>query len=283
MKKIIVPTDFSPCAGNAMNFAVQSAKTLPAAVTLLHSFEVKENVYADYMGVNREFNQSMLSDAQEKLDLLKKNIEQTEALTVDTVVSIKSLNEAIEQTVKDTNAHLVVMGTLGASGIKEKLWGSRTSAYIGNTDVPVMVVPNEYEWKKPQKILLATNHFEKDPAILDFIFELAGLYMAQVQVAVFCDETYDKARKFVEQQNEIPVYEKILREEYNEKTIITSHICGEGFEKALQKFISENDIDILTMVTYQRNFWESIFHPSKTKRMSYHTNIPLLAIPIVKN
>ena len=41
MKKILVPTDFSTCANNAVNFAVQSAKILPVEVTLLHAFEVK--------------------------------------------------------------------------------------------------------------------------------------------------------------------------------------------------------------------------------------------------
>ena len=74
-----------------------------------------------------------------------------------------------------------------------------------------------------------------------------------------------------------------MKEEYNEMTLFTSHICGEGFDKTLQEFISESDIDIFVMVTYQRDFLERIFNPSNTKRMSYHTNVPLLAIPVIKN
>lgn len=283
MKQILVPTDFSECADKAIDFAVQSAKIVPIEIILLHSFEVKDNMYSDYMGVNREFNVSMLNDAKEKLAQLKKNIEETDGVVVDTFISTNSLYDAITRSVKEKKIDMVVMGTLGASGIKEKLWGSRTAAIIGRSDIPVMVIPIEYEWKKPQKILLATNRFEKEPAILDYLFELAGLYMSRVQVAVFTDEDDDKAITFLDHEHKISEYEEYLTDMYNEETLTSAHLTGEDFETTLQNFIRENDIDILVMVTYQNIFWSRIFNPSKTKRMSYHTNIPLLAIPVNKS
>lgn len=76
MKKILVPTDFSTCANNAIDFAVQSAMYLPVEVTLLHVFEMKGNIYTDYMGVNKEFNQSLMDDVHNKLAKLKKAIEE---------------------------------------------------------------------------------------------------------------------------------------------------------------------------------------------------------------
>lgn len=282
MKRILVPTDFSKCADKAIDFAVQSAKIVPIEIVLLHSFEVKDNMYSDYMGVNREFNVSMLNDAKEKLAQLKKNIEETDGVVVDTFISTNSLYDAITRSVKEKKIDMVVMGTLGASGIKEKLWGSRTAAIIGRSDIPVMVIPIEYEWKKPQNILLATNRFEKEPAILDYLFELAGLYMSRVQVAVFTDEGDEKAITFLNHEHKISEYEEYLTDMYNEETLTSAHLTGEDFETTLQNFIRENDIDILVMVTYQNTFWSRIFNPSKTKRMSYHTNIPLLAIPVSK-
>lgn len=283
MKQILVPTDFSKCANNAINFAVQSAKILPAEVTLLHSFEVNDNIYTDYMGVNREYNLTMLNDAKEKLTQLKKSIEETDDLIVDTFISTNSLQDAITESIKEKKADMIVMGTLGASGIKEKLWGSRTASIIGKSDIPVMVIPIEYEWKKPQKILFATNQFEKASVILDYLFELAGLYMSQVQVAVFTDEDDDKVMTFLDHKHKIFEYEEYLKERYSEETLTSSHLYGENFEITLQDFIKGNDIDFLVMVTYQHNFWNSMFNTSKTKRMSYHTNVPLLAIPADKN
>jgi nucleotide-binding universal stress UspA family protein len=281
MKTILVPTDFSFCAGNAVDFAVQSAKILPAEIILLHAFEVKGNIYTDYMGVNKEFNQSLVDDAEQKLQQFKKSIEEAEAVAVSTKIYRGTVRDAIVETAIAENADLIVMGTLGANGFKGKIFGSKTAAVIGNTHIPIIAIPYDYEWKKPETFLIATNHFEKEPAILDFVFELADLYMAQVQVVVFTDEDDDKAATHLEHIRKTPQYEKALKQQYKEETLTATHLYGLEFEETLQKHIKEKEIDILVMITYQKEdgFWDRIFRPSKTKQVSYHTNIPLLAIP----
>lgn len=279
MKRILVPTDFSGCANNAIDFAVQSAKILPVEVTLLHAFEISGNTYTDYMGVNKEFNQSLLDEVHNKLALLKSSIEETEGVVVTTYIFKGAVNEAILQTAEDKNIDLIVMGTLGASGIKEKVWGSNTSAIIGNSKVPVMVIPYEYEWKKPKNILIATNHFEKEPAILNFLFDLADLYKAKMQVAVFTNEDDDNTITLLEHTRKTQEYEITLKKKYKEEMLTATHLFGKEFEVTLEDYIGQNEIDILAMVTYQRSLWARISHPSMTKRMSYHTKIPLLAIP----
>ena len=173
------------------------------------------------------------------------------------------------------------MGTLGESGLSEKLWGSKTAAVIGKTKIPVMVVPYDYEWKAPKNILLASNHFEKEPALLDGLFEMALKLNANVQVAVITDDDFDHADVVLEHSRQTPEYEKFLKTKYNADSLTATHLSGKGFEETLQKYIHEKDIDIVAMITYQnkRSFWDRLFHPSETKRMSYHTKIPLLAIP----
>ena len=262
MKKILVPTDFSKCASNATNFAAQSAVILPAELTLLHSIEMTDNSYSDYLGVNKEFKQSMLNDIKEKLSILKETVGKSGTVPVDTLVSTEALQEAITKASEEKKFDFIIMGTQGASGA-EKLWGSTTAATIGKSTIPVLAIPVDYTWKKPQKILLMTNHFEKDPAILDFIFELTDLYMANIQVAVFTDEDDHKAGIFLEHRDRISGYGEFLKNLYNEKTLTSEHIVGENFEETLQKFIQEKQIDMLVMVTYQTKFWKRIFNPSK--------------------
>ncbi|MEO6683193.1 MAG: universal stress protein [Ginsengibacter sp.] len=282
MKQLLVPTDFSKVAENAIDFAVQSSKVFPAEITLVHSFETGDSAYADYLGVNKEFNRSMISDANEKLDLIKKEIKQAHGIVVKTMVSTDSLLDTLTKFGNEHSVDLVVMGTLGASGLKEKLWGSRTSALIGKTTVPVMVIPDEYTWNKPKKMLLATNHFEDKPNVLNYIFNIAGLFEATMQVAVFTDENDDKTQEFQDDKKKIEEYKTLLQTTYKEDTISSVHLSGEKFEETLQTFIKENNVDILVMVTYQGTFLSRLFNPSKTKRMSYHTSIPLLAIPASK-
>lgn len=281
MKKIVVPTDFSICANNAVDFAVQSAKILPAEIILLHAFETMGNVYTDYMGVNKEFNQSMLNDIEQKLQQVKKSIEETDGVNVGTKIYRGPAKDAIVETAIAENADLIVMGTLGATGLKERIWGSKTASIIGSTSVPVMAIPYEYAWKKPGKVLLATNHFEENSPVLDYVFELAGLYMAQVQVVVFTDEDDDKAATYMEHLRRTQQYERLLKQQYNEETLIATHLYGLEFEETLQRHIEEQDIDILVMITYQEkdSIRKRIFNPSKTIKMSYQTIVPLLAIP----
>ena len=279
MKRILVPTDFSACANNAVDFAVQSAKIFPVEVMLVHSFEVTGNTYTDYMGVNREFNQTLLHEANHEFARVKSVIKETENISVESYVSTTSLNESILGLANEKKIDFIVMGTSGASGLKEKLWGSKTAAVIGKSHVPVMAIPVDYKWKKPARILLSTNHFEKEPALLDFLFELAALYQAEVHVAVYTDEESDIAITFLEHARRIPEYENQLREQYKNDSIVVAHLYGKDFESALQDHIVQNDIDMLAMVTYQRKFPDNLFHPSLTKKMAYHTKIPLLAIP----
>jgi nucleotide-binding universal stress UspA family protein len=283
MKKILVPTDFSTCANNAVDFAVQSAKYLPLEITLLHAFEHTGDVYTDYMGVNKAFNQELLDEVHQKLAQLKKAIQETEGITVNYSVITAPLLDSVMQAAAEKKSDLIIMGTLGAGALTEKIWGSKTASLIGKSKVPVMVIPYFYTWKKPEKILFATNHFEKDTAILDYLFEMLGLYMAKMQVAVITDEDDDKAETFLEHRRKLPQYEKMLRETYHDETLAAAHLYGKEFEDTLQRYIEENEIDILAMITYPRSsFWDRLFHPSITKRMTYHTNIPLLAIPAIK-
>lgn len=81
MKRILVPTDFSGCANNAVNFAVQTAKILPVEVAILHAFEAKRKIHLNYMGVNEELNERV-----NKLSQLKLSIEETEGVVVTTYI-----------------------------------------------------------------------------------------------------------------------------------------------------------------------------------------------------
>ena len=283
MKRILVPTDFSTCANNAINFAVQSAKILPAEIFIIHAFEIKENMYTDYLGVNREFTQSQLDEVQYKLSQVKSSIVETEGISVTVMTVKEALTEAILRTTSELKIDMIVMGTLGANMIKEKVLGTKTAEIIGKTKVPVIAIPFEYEWKKPQKFLSLTNHFESDPVVLNFILELAGLYKAKVEVAVFTDTDEEDVSTLLGDTRNIEQYKKMLEEQYKEEAVTATHLFGAEFNRTIQTYIAEKQIDILVMVTHHRALWERILHPSMTKRMSQHIEIPLLAVPALNH
>jgi nucleotide-binding universal stress UspA family protein len=275
MKRLLVPTDFSPCADNAINFAVGIAKVLSAEIVLLNVYEHAGSTYTDYVGLDKEFRATMMNERLLKLKQLQKSMEETEGITVSLLQYEGSIKENIIRSSTDINADIIIMGTLGNGGIKERLWGSSTAAVIGASKIPVVAVPIEYDGVLPDKILFTTNHFEGSPRILDPLFELAATNMAQVFVALFSSGTAEGAAA----AKELVEYGQQLQESYHDQSLITEYLTGNDFENAIEQYVDRNDIKLLAMVTYQRSFFERLFYPSMSKKMSYHTRIPLLVIP----
>ncbi len=91
MKKILVPTDFSVCADKAINFVLQWAKILPIEIILHHAFDLQGDIYTDYMGVTKEYNQSLYNDVVNKLNTIKNNIAKADGVDVEVIITKNSL------------------------------------------------------------------------------------------------------------------------------------------------------------------------------------------------
>src|SRR5690606_15049517 len=161
----------------------------------------------------------------------------------------------------------------------EKLLGSKTAFIIGKSPIPVIAIPWDYEWEKPERLLLATNNYEKPGPELNTFFEIADLFMAAVHIVTFTDEENADAIQYMEAGRKMREYAETIMKTYQEDNLTTAHLVGPDFEDSIQTYIRERNIGMLCMITYRKGFWSRLFNPSYTKRMSYHSNVPLLAIP----
>ena len=267
MKKILVPTDFSPNAEKALDYAIQLARRSGGEINIVH-------------GVETQKLPESTKDAETKMQLLKKSIAEAEAITVHSKIYADSSVNCITTAIHEYKPDLVVMGTLGSSGVKELIYGSRTGVIIGRSPVPVLAVPLLSEWTEPKKILVAVNDFTIKEKMTTPVFQLANLYNAAVQVAIFTDTDDDYVEDFDEHKKKISVFGNKLKEQFPNTEIFAVHLAGKHFRETLQNWLNENKVDMLVMLTHRRNLIGSIFNSSMTKKMSYHTNIPMLAIPI---
>lgn len=277
MKTILVPTDFSNCACNALNVALEISKIVNAEIVVVHVLELAETVFIDYTGPSVDFLGFLREQAEREMISLKTRMMAEHNILVKTVISESPVHEKIVQAARDHNADLIISGTRGAGKLVAKLWGSLTARLIGNGTVPVLAIPENYKWRKPERILLATRHFEKDLVSWEALNTTIELFAATLHVVVFTDEIKDKAVTSIAHNWNINRYREFLDQHYD-YPVVSEHLYGADFENALEKYIASNDIDMLVMFTYGRGFLEGILDPSKTKRMSYHTRIPLLAL-----
>ncbi len=280
MKKILVPTDFSPNAHKALDFAVQIAKKGKARIILIHACDLLNLTFKDSLGLKKEYNNKIIKDANEKLSLCQESIKKEEKVVIQTKLYKGLVTDTILHAAKMHMPDLIVMGTLGSAGAKERIFGSKTAGVIRKTNVPVFAVPLLSEWTDPSNILLAMNSFiEGKLNVIRPVIELARLFKAQLSVVKFSDTTAVSPHKQMIIDLTGHSYVRKLQSVIKRLRCSFVHLKGHNFEKSIEKYISKNNIDIVTMITHKRSFLKSLLHSSKTKKMSYHSNIPMLALP----
>ena len=149
MKRILVPTDFSECAGYAADVAVLLAKQSKATIYFLH-------LAVDYTGPSHVPGKSTLKvhpsigHARFKMDqLLKMAGEHGVEAKAEFVLG--SGQEEIEDYIKPLAIDWLVMGSHGATGIREAIIGSKTQHVIRNVQIPSLVI------KRPLKKITLKN------------------------------------------------------------------------------------------------------------------------------
>lgn len=277
MKKILVPTDFSPNAVRAIDYAVQIGRVNRAAIYLIH---VCDHLYpvGSESSSKAEYNQKIASEAFAKLELLKKSIEEAEGVTVHTQIYSGDVKDSIIVAAEEHAVDVIIMGTMGITGVRDVIFGSKTASLIGQTTIPVLAIPLEYEWSVPQKLLIAINNFEEVTDILAPLFTLAKVFDAEVRVVVFTDSHISEKADFIADTRGIIYVEDLLRKMYAGIVVKAEHLSGSNFIETMNRYIESNHIDLLTMITHQRSFIGSIFNRSLTRKMSYHAKVPVLAV-----
>ncbi|MBL7748148.1 MAG: universal stress protein [Chitinophagaceae bacterium] len=282
MKKILVPTDFSPNATRAIDYAVQIAKLNKGTIWLVNSCEHLDTFSLEAGLPKAEYNKVMADKAYAELELIQKSIMDTELVEVKIQLYSGPIVDTIVVAAEELQAELVIMGNLGITGLRERIFGTNTAAVISNSKIPVLAIPLEYDWSMPRKFLLAINNFNEVSDIVHPVFDLAGVFRAEVKVVVFTDEDNAEATDFLQDEKGIQEAEEKLKIKYPNLIISAEHLSGRDFENSINNYIAENKIDLLAMTTHKRSFIGNLFNRSITRKMSYHAKVPLLSIPVNK-
>ena len=165
MKKILFPTDFSIKAENAFLYALQIAKKFGASITTIHTYNIPvltsdasigTSMYESMAEGREEFEFSEYKAFTKKMHKIAENEELTDVEVNHILEQGFAVDEILEFS-KTENADLIVMGTSGARGLKEVLWGSNSGTIVENAKCNVLVVPEVAAYKDIKKIAYATN------------------------------------------------------------------------------------------------------------------------------
>lgn len=276
MKKILFPTDFSEVATNAFVHALEFAKIVQAELVLLHSFDlpVFDNQFFPE-------NYAVIYDSLElsQFEVFKHEIPKlraiAEAHNLDKIKMTHKLMDGdllhnIKKSIKEDKIDFVVMGTAGATGWEAFFVGTNTNDVISGVDVPMLCVPLEAEFKKIETIGFTTRFRPKDKKALKKVLSIAQKTNAVVKCLYVKTSDSDVETKTIE------VWENEFRDDPIEFFVINS----DEVKETIYDFILYKSIDVLTMLTYKRGFFEGIFKPSLTKKIVSNFDIPILAMHI---
>lgn len=271
INSILVPTDFSPVANNALAYALQLAQKCNAAIHILH---VKQIPIADpvfpaetYQLYIDEINQA----EQEGRNKLEQDLLQSTSVKWQWHSTTGFVNDEIIHHSNQLTVDLIVMGTTGASGLAEILVGSNAASVIGKSAIPVLVIPPGHAYGDIKHVMYATDYNEPEfPSVSRMMF-FAELYDAKVTI-LHIKTDYD--RYFNAEGN----FFSKNKEAFSQPDITIINMENQEVIKGIDHHVAEGKVDLLVMAKHNRNFFDRLFHRSLSKQMAYHTQVPLLVL-----
>ena len=169
--------------------------------------------------------------------------------------------------------NVIVMGTKSKGETIKELLGSVTSDVINHAVVPVLAVPAEssINLKEINRILFVTDFGETDYRSIHKLMTLIEPFETKVYVTQFASGAPDKWDK--DKLVQMRIY---CEETYRNYHLEFDYISGDDFLNSLDEFISTKGINLIAMTKHKRNMISKFFHPSITRKVLFHTDIPLL-------
>ncbi|WP_372756464.1 universal stress protein [Mariniflexile sp.] len=277
MKKILLPTDFSNNSWNAIKYALNFFKEDVCHFYLIHTYTpvVYQVEYMEVGAAQFGLIDAMKEAAQTGLKKIQKQIDEefiNSKHTFTSIASFNTLTAEISHRINEDKIDYVVMGTKGATGAVEILFGSNTMHVIKNAKCPVLAIPSEFEFEKPVEVLFPSDYqIEFKEEHIQPIVDLATKYKSRVNVlnATFGYElsTFQKSNK------------KLLDDHFKGITSLFHDVSNQTVEDAISKFQLKHRINLLIMINNKHSFFENLFFRSTINHIGFHLNIPFLVIP----
>jgi nucleotide-binding universal stress UspA family protein len=281
-KHILLPTDFSSNARNAIDYAIQMFSKEECIFYILNAFEVGASGLSSTMAKNKNtrLHQAVKEESERHvkslIEELKTNNENTLHQFKGLSISDSLLN-AVGKTIIDYSISFVFMGSKGSSAVKEVFMGSSTVSVIKHIDFcRLVVVPENYSFRIPEQIAFATN-FEHvySKVELSPLFNLANLWDSEIVIV-----HVNTGEKITPHQE---TCKNLLEERLDGVRIRFKEVPGESkISDAIQLFTSEHTaIGMIAMVNYWHSFFEKLTTENVINRVVFQTKVPFLIFPII--
>jgi len=274
MKKILLPIDFSETSENAFVYALEMAKLFKSKLVLLHTFDLpiidSQAMPINYSVIYESIELANFEHFKQIMPRLHAIAEERNLnhIEMSHILMDGDLVTSIKKVIEQENIDFVVMGTNGASGWLDSFTGTNTGSVITRVSVPVLSVPADAKFEKIETIAFTTRFRKKDIEALVKVLLFANRMHAKVKCL------YVKTPDSDVSEDTVKRWLSHFEDELNLNFFI---IPSDNVRETIEDFLIYQDIDLLAMLTYKRNFFVELFTTTTTQKLSYYVKTPILA------
>lgn len=278
MKKILLPTDFSDNARNAINYALNLYKDKNCKFYLLNTYTPIIYNYDYRMSANGylgDIVDIIKESSLEKLNGIEKELKEkfnNSKHQFEIISSFSLLTDEIKDVVDKYSIDLIIMGTKGATGAKEILFGTNTIHVIKKSKCPVLAIPDGYIFEELKDVLFPTDYnidySVKQMQTLKTITEIfdSKIHVINVSHGIDLSET----------QN---INKATLEKLFTSVKYASYRVDDQPILQAINEFQKSTYIQLLMMINNKHSFFENLFFKPIINQIGFHLNIPFLVIP----
>lgn len=271
MKKILVPCDFSFTSTQAYSVALQFARRTNAEIHVLKAIDLPFSYESSYAAGHYSFDKTLLKsledDALRSFEDLEKNFGSADKLHFSTLQG--PVTNVIRTYIENEEIDLVVMGTNGATGLKEYFVGSNTEKIVRFSPVPVIAVREAFNLSSVTDIVVPTDAGLVHSGFIAALKELQSIFAAELHLLLVSTEyKLFNSNQLMKQLDDFAVRAGLRNYTLNLQR-------EDGKEQGIVEFTKEINASMIAMATHGRRGLNHLFAGSLAEDIVNHVNCPV--------
>ncbi len=263
IRKILILVDLSETTPSLLRYGVQLASSLSAHVWVQHVYYFPPDLAGDVL-IPPDALERYEVQARKKLEDLKHSVASLIEKPLHTIVVRGDLAVQANRLIEQQHIDLAVIGNRGG-GLSSNILGSNTLKIIYHLQCPVLSVPTQASFQPFRRIAFATDWQQTSPKHVDQLKSLVNSWKAHLDIIHVSAD-----KKPSENVNELYHLEDI--------PYTLHYLWDKDIEVGLQKYVAEQQTDLLILIPHQHSFFDRLFQRSITQQMVYHSHLPLLTL-----
>ncbi|MCB0397154.1 MAG: universal stress protein [Flavobacteriales bacterium] len=269
MKTIILPTDFSDNAKNAIRFTIDMYGTENVRYVLVNAYGMHHNSSAMMINLDDVLHKDAETSMETEMNYILSCYKDKKP-ALSSVIRKGDLAEVIGVVFKMEKADMIAMGTKGDSGVDKVLMGSNTSHVIKMALCPVLAIPEGARYSKMDRLVFTTDLKKVSDASRQAIADVCKMTGARLDVV----NVHDQAEVGAETERRMAEVNHMFSDVSHQIHTVQDDNVSEG----INTFVEQNGADLIFMLAREESFFYRLFNPSHTRKMALHTEVPLLVL-----